>query len=137
MSVAAPARVVWDALAARVPGAQGARAEAYGRLVAAEPRQASGRLFDDGATLPGFTVVEAEPHRFVRLAGRHRFSRYELRFALAEHSGATELTARTLADFPGLPGSLYRLVVIRSGAHRVLVNRMMRAVRRDAERALT
>lgn len=34
-----------------------------------------------GATIAGFGVVEAEPPRQLTLRGRHRFSRYELRFA--------------------------------------------------------
>ncbi|WP_203433046.1 DUF2867 domain-containing protein [Jiangella asiatica] len=131
--VAAPAGAVWSSLAGHLPGAQGAPAAAYARLVAARPRRSSGRLLDIGATLPGFTVVESVPDRYLRLAGQHLFSRYDLCFTLAGESDRTLLTARTLADFPGLRGRLYWLMVIKSSAHRRLMARMLCGVRRDAE----
>ncbi|MFG2058110.1 hypothetical protein ACGFI9_29225 [Micromonospora sp. NPDC048930] len=128
----APVPAVWRALARQVPGAGGGGALA--RLLGAEPRHAAGRLFDPGATLPGFAVAEAVPGRSVRLTGRHRFSRYALVLTLTARPGGTVLSARTYAEFPGLPGRLYRLLVIGSGAHRVLVARMLRTVRRRAAR---
>ena len=50
------------------------------------------------------------------MAGRHRFSRYRLLFALAADSrdGATRLSATTYAAFPGPHGAAYRFVVIGS-----------------------
>ncbi|MGW5361502.1 hypothetical protein [Actinopolymorpha pittospori] len=132
--VSAPALVVWRALLAHFtrPDLSGARALAS--VLAAEPRRASGAALDDGATLPGFVVARAVPGRLLRLSGRHRFSRYAWVFTLAVRSGATTLTARTNAEFPGLHGSVYRGLVISSGAHRAFVTRMLRAVRRAAER---
>jgi hypothetical protein len=67
------------------------------------------------------------------LTGRHRFSRYALILTLAEQPDGTMLCARTQASFPGLHGSLYRALVIGSGAHRVLVRRLLRTIRRSAE----
>ncbi|MCW3840498.1 hypothetical protein ONA70_10365 [Micromonospora yasonensis] len=125
----ASAPAVWHALARQVPGARGG---VLAHLLGAEPRRASGTLLDPGATLPGFAVTEAEPGRHVRLTGRHRFSRYALVFTLSAQPGGTLLSARTYAEFPGLPGRLYRLLVIGSGGHRVLVGRMLRTIGRQA-----
>jgi hypothetical protein len=132
--VFAPAspEAVWRALAGQVPGARGHGGRLLAHVLAAEPRRVTGGLFDLGATLPGFAVTESVPGRLVRLTGRHRFSRYALVFTLTPEPGGTRVSARTYAAFPGLPGRLYRLLVIGSGGHRVLVNRMLRAVRRTA-----
>ena len=129
--VPAPADVVWRCLARQLhPTRPG---EAFALLVGAEPRRATGRRFDEGATLPGFAVAEAVPGQFVRLTGRHHFSRYALVFSLAAQPGGTVLSARSYAQFPGLHGRVYRRLVIGSGAHRVLLTRQLRAVRRRAE----
>jgi len=127
----ASAEDVWEALARQLPGftAEGA----FLRVLGVEPRQAAGRLIEEGAALPGFAVTEAVPGRLVRLAGRHRFSRYSLVLGMRTRPGGTLLSARTYAEFPGLPGRVYRGLVIGSGAHRVLVARMLRDVRRRAE----
>ncbi|WP_319462606.1 hypothetical protein [Micromonospora sp. RTP1Z1] len=133
--VSAPASAVWRALTTQINRSQlaGASAGAYGHLVAAEPRRASGNLPDEGATLPGFRVAEAVPGHLLRLVGRHRFSRHALVFTLVPQSDGTLLSARTDAEFPGLHGRVYRLLVIGSGGHRVLLGRLLHAVRRQAE----
>jgi hypothetical protein len=79
-------------------------------------------------------VAEAVPGRRARLAGRHRFSRYTLDLTLAPAPGGTTLAARTHAEFPGFLGGVYRALVITSGAHHVLVGRLLRTVARRAER---
>lgn len=129
--VDAPADAVWRALARRPPP-PGPATGALVRVLGAEPRRTSGEPFTPGATIPGFRVAAAEPGRRVRLTGRHRFSRYALELTLAEGPDGTTLGARTFAAFPGLRGRAYRLVVIGSGAHRVLVRRMLRGVGRRA-----
>jgi hypothetical protein len=130
--VDAPADAVWRALTRRSPS-PGPAAGALARVLGAEPRRTSGEPFTPGATIPGFRVAAADPGRRVRLTGRHRFSRYALEFTLVEGPGGTTLSARTSAAFPGLRGRTYRLVVIGSGAHRVLVRRMLRGVARRAQ----
>ena len=130
--VAAPADAVWRALTRRSPRRRPAAA-ALVRLLGTEPRTASGDDLAEGATIPGFRVAAVDPGRRVRLAGRHRFSRYALELTLAEAPDGTALTARTFAAFPGLRGRAYRRAVIGSGAHRVLVGRLLRGVRRRAE----
>jgi hypothetical protein len=69
------------------------------------------------------------------LTGEHRFSRYSLTFTLTRRSGATVLSARSHAQFPGLLGKAYRGLVITSQGHQVLVRRLLRSVRRRARSA--
>lgn len=87
-----------------------------------------------GSTIAGFRVVTARPPVELVLAGRHRFSRYEVAGRLEPIDGATtrvHLTSR--ASFPGLGGRLYRLLVVRSGFHVLVVRRLLLAMRRRAE----
>jgi hypothetical protein len=130
--VAAPVAAVWRALRAQLPRFAGN--EAFARVLGAEPRRISGPSLEAGSTLAGFAVARAVPERHVRLVGRHRYSRYALVLDLDERSAETVLVARTYAAFPGLVGGLYRGLVIGSGAHRLLVRRLLRDVRRRAER---
>ncbi|MBA2763741.1 MAG: hypothetical protein H0U42_03545, partial [Thermoleophilaceae bacterium] len=119
---------VWSALARVLRRELGGGAP-LAAVLRCEPSSATpdfaGRL---GQTLPGFRVVEAAPERLLVLAGRHRFSRYRLTFVLDEG----RLRARTHAAFPGLPGRLYRTMVIGSGAHRILTRRLLEQVARQA-----
>jgi hypothetical protein len=130
--VSAPASAVWRSLAGWFAG-QRRIARAYARLVGADPRRASGRLFDEGASVPGFEVTEAEPEQWVRLTGRHLFSRYALVFTVTPSPDGTLLSAQTYAEFPGPHGWVYRRAVIGSGGHRAMVGRMLRAIRDRAE----
>lgn len=132
--VSAPAPAVWRSLTTQLASPRPDGAAALAQLVAAEPRRASGHPLDQGATIPGFAVAEAEPGRLVRLTGHHRFSRYALTFTLVTQPDGTLLSARTDAEFPGPHGWVYRQLVITSGAHRILTVRMLRTVGRRAER---
>lgn len=134
VEVAAPAEAVWRSLGRHLAGAS-ALTERYARAIGARPAQPRGDVLAAGGTIPGFAVEEAVPGKLLRLVGRHRFSTYELAFTLEEESGRTALRAHTDAEFPGLHGRLYRTAVIGSGAHRVLVRRMLRAIGRSAERS--
>jgi hypothetical protein len=126
--VPAPAAVVWRAL---LHQARSLDAPAPMALVlGTEPRHTSGTPFDPGSTIAGFAVAEVEPERLLRLTGRHRFSRYELTFRLSPRPGGTLLAARSNAEFPGPHGFLYRTFVITSGAHRILVRRLLAGIKR-------
>jgi hypothetical protein len=130
--VRAPAPAVWRSLAAQLTRSRmGSGALAH--LLAAQPRRAEGTLFEEGASVPGFKVCEALPAQNVRLTGHHRFSRYALTLTLIGRPEGTMLSARTDAEFPGLRGRLYRGLVIGSGAHTILMKRLLQAVRRRAE----
>jgi hypothetical protein len=131
--VSAPALAVWRSLATVLPGPSGLSAEILACLLGAEPRQAAGTPLDEGATWPGFEVSEATRARLVRLTGRHRFSRYALVLTLDPQPEGMMLSARTYARFPGVHGWVYQQLVIGSGAHRIVVARLLREVRRRAE----
>lgn len=69
------------------------------------------------------------------LEGQHRYSRYGLIFSLEPTKDErTLLRAETRADFPGLTGSVYRTLVIGTRGHVVVVGRLLRAVKKRAER---
>jgi hypothetical protein len=127
--VAASPQAVWEALPAVLPGAA---AGVYARLVGADPARSAGVVPDEGAAVPGFRVEASEPPRRLRLAGRHRFSRYVLEFTLEPAPGGTRLAATSHAAFPGLLGTAYRALVVGSGGHGLVVPAMLRAVGRRA-----
>ncbi|GGR74277.1 hypothetical protein GCM10010169_17680 [Micromonospora fulviviridis] len=132
--VAVPPAAVWRSLGAQFTHHRATGADLLAHLLGTVPRRAGGPPLTEGAAVPGFAVAEAVPGRRLRLAGRHRFSRYVLRFDLADHTGGTLVSARTYAEFPGPHGALYRLLVIGSGGHRLAVRRMLRDIRDRAER---
>ncbi|MFC8952833.1 hypothetical protein ACFT8P_09315 [Streptomyces sp. NPDC057101] len=103
----------------------------YARVVGAVPRRVSGpRPVSEGAEFPGFRVVRVVPGQELALEGRHRFSVYRLVFRINELSdGRSRLRAETLAAFPGAAGRVYRLLVIRSGAHAFGMRRMLAGYR--------
>jgi hypothetical protein len=89
----------------------------------------------DPATVPfGFKLEEATRPQRLSLKGRHLFARYRLAFELAPDHGYTRVRALTWAAFPGLHGKAYRALVIGSGAHRVVVRRMLGRIAAQARR---
>jgi hypothetical protein len=67
------------------------------------------------------------------LEGRHPFSRYALVFVIEPAAARGALVrAQTSAAFPGLAGRAYRALVIGSGAHALIVRRMLRRVAAEA-----
>ncbi|MGH7606013.1 MAG: hypothetical protein ACREME_01625, partial [Gemmatimonadales bacterium] len=122
ITVAAPREVVWGALeryaetslrfGPRNPGAV---------ILGTEPRA-------------GFEVAGRERGKNLTLVGRHRFSRYRLRFELDDiGDGATQLRARTHAAFPGVHGRVYRMLVIGTGAHTAATRHILRSIRRASK----
>lgn len=134
--VAAPAATLWRSIGA-LTGSRHVGAEAYGRLIAVDPPRATGTPLTKGATIPGFLVAEADPEHHLRLTGRHRFSRYTLDLTLTPEASGTRLIARTNAELPGFLGGIYRLLVIESTAHHILVRSLLRTLARRAERDVT
>jgi hypothetical protein len=81
-----------------------------------------------------FAVVRSDAPFRLLLAGEHPFSRYELDFRLtALPDEQTRLVAVTRAAFPGARGRVYRVLVIGSRGHRLLVGRLLRGIRREAQ----
>jgi hypothetical protein len=83
----------------------------------------------------GFAVTEVVPSRLLRLAGRHRFARYQLVFELDQARGGTVLRARSYGEFPGLRGRAYRAAVIGTRGHIVATRHILRSIRRQVESA--
>ncbi|MQY29051.1 hypothetical protein [Nocardia aurantia] len=124
----ASAAAVWAALSDWIIHTGPGTNPFFASLVGARPRSGGGTLPELGATVPGFAVTESVPDDRLTLAGRHRFSRYELSFRLAAGPDGTILSARSSAAFPGPQGLAYRMLVIGSGAHRMIVRRMLRDI---------
>lgn len=104
----------------------------YGRLIGVSPPVASGPWSPDlevGTALPGFVVEEVQRPELLSLRGRHRFSRYRLDVELAPAGPKrSQVWARTWAEFPGVTGALYCNLVVRSGAHRLFVRRLLHRI---------
>jgi len=135
--VNAGAADVWRALVEIMGSAfSGDAATAYARAVGSDDVGDSGpRPLAVGSTIPGFHVTSAIPERELVLVGRHKFSTYELTFRLdADSPGGTRLRAETRAEFPGVAGRAYRLLVIGSRFHAIAVRRLLAGIRRGAER---
>lgn len=116
--IAAPRELVWSALGRYVDSSLclGER-NPLAWLLGTEPRG-------------GFEITPEIPNRRLSLSGRHRFARYLLVFDLADVAdGATLLSARTNADFPGLHGRVYRALVIGTRVHSVATRHMLRSIR--------
>jgi hypothetical protein len=108
----------------------------YARLVGCAECSASGpRPLAEGSTFPGFRVFAATPGRELVLVGRHRFSSYAVIFRLEPAGpGRSRLRAESRAVFPGFAGGLYRLLVIGTGGHVMVMRRLLSAIRRRSER---
>lgn len=110
-------------------------ATAYARAVRCVPSAAGGpRPLAPGSTVPGFRVLSAANGDELVLAGRHVFSTYLLRFAVTpDGSGGSRLVAESRAEFHGVAGRGYRLLVLRTGFHAVSLGHLLRTVKRRAE----
>ena len=134
--VTAGPNAVWQALLRTVDHAfSGAAAERYARIVGCTDLVDSGpRPLAEGSTIPGFHVATATPVSELVLEGHHRFSTYRLIFQVARHDATrTQLRAETWALFPGVTGSAYRLLVVGSGGHRIVVRRLLATIGRGAQ----
>lgn len=118
ITIAAPRDVVWTALCRYAEQAIGF-----------PPHNPMARLL--GTEPPGgFAMTTDEAEHRVRLAGRHRFSRYLLVLELTDGpAGQTVLAAKSWATFPGPHGFVYRTLVVGSRGHVFAVGHMLRAVR--------
>lgn len=134
--VLVPIERTWEALLPVVRRSfTGAGSERRARALRCNPAVAAGEIGEIGSTLPGFAVVRVIEPAVLALQGEHRFSRYGLVFRLEQtRDERTLLRAETRAEFPGLKGRAYRAAVIGTRGHALVVNRILRAVRRRAER---
>lgn len=127
----------WDALLPIVQGSFGGKASSQiARMLGCEQTQRGGDPEHPGATVPGFVVARAIAPTLYALLGAHRFSRYALvlRIDAIDDGDRSRLRAETRAEFPGVKGRAYRALVIGTRGHVLVVHRLLRAVKRRAER---
>jgi hypothetical protein len=133
----AGAEEVWTSLGATLDATLSRPWSAVVGLVlgCADTRASGPRPLSAGSTLPGFHVVGAVPGALLALEGAHRYSTYALVFRLERADGRwIRLRAESRATFPGVAGGIYRLLVVRTGGHRIAVRRLLAAIKHRAER---
>jgi hypothetical protein len=137
VEIAASAEQVWDALISVMSGVtEGRSGEPLARALGCAQTEAEGEPGEIGSTIPGFVVTRSIRPAVLALMGQHRFSRYALIFSIVEKpSGLVLLGAQTRAEFPGRRGRVYRGLVIGTRGHVLVTTRILRAVRKRAERA--
>lgn len=135
--VLAPVEDVWRALLPVLAGSfSRGPSQRAARALGCAQTEASGPIDVIGSTLPGFMVVRVIEPAAIALQGSHRFARYGLIFDLEPTKDEqTLLRAETRAAFPGLKGRAYRALVIGTRGHVLVVNRILRAAKRRAEKA--
>ena len=128
IEIDAPPERVWDALV-QEPPADGRLQRLGAALLGCRERRAHGPPGERGSTLVGFRVEEAIPPSRLALTGAHRFSTYALTFDIEPASGGgARLTATTDAVF----FAPYRALVVGTGMHARLTDRMLARIRRRA-----
>lgn len=134
--IAASPQPTWEAMLKIVAKVgEERRSRAIAKSLHCTPPVAEGKWGEIGSTVPGFLVTRAVAPAVLALMGEHRFSRYALIFRIVErHSGLTECSAETRAEFPGGKGRIYRGLVIGSHGHVVVTNSILRTIRKLAER---
>jgi hypothetical protein len=138
IEIDAPADAAWEALfptLGRVFDGPLARRVASG--LGCRETAASGDLRHPGGTLPGFIVSRAIVPVMLALLGEHRYSRYGLLFRIDLLPGQrSRVRAETRASFPGFKGRLYKVAVIGTRGHVLVVRSILRAIKARAERSL-
>lgn len=127
----------WTALTAVMAGATPKPGIAVDMMLRPDPGTLTGDWTDVRAdnTIVGFRVTEARPNQRLALAGKHNFSRYRLVFDMETvENELVVLHARSWGEFPGVPGRIYRGLVIGTGGHRLVMSMMLRRIKRQAER---
>lgn len=132
----APQEAAWDALLPALRRGFGGRlAKRIATRLGCRETETAGDPLHPGATLPGFVVARVVPPTLYALLGAHRFSRYALVFSIDRLGRERAIVrAETRAEFPGTRGRAYRELVIGTRGHVLVVRRLLRAVKRRAER---
>lgn len=137
VEVDAPAEACWAALFPTLEQSFNSRfARKYALKVGAQETTATGDLHHPGGTLPGFTVTRAIAPVMLALAGEHLHAKYAIVFKVDLLPGQrSRIRLETRAQFQGTKGRLYKVGVIGSGGHVVLVRRLLRSIKRRAEKS--
>lgn len=139
IEVDAPAEATWAALFPTLEASFDSRhARRYAERLETKVTGAMGDLHHPGGTLPGFTVTRAIAPVMLALAGEHKFAKYAIVFRIDLLPGQRScVRLETRAQFLGKRGRLYRAGVIGTRGHVIVVNRMLRTIKRRAERSAT
>ena len=136
IEIDAPAELAWAALFPSIEAAFATSlAHRYTEHVGALETEAHGDLHHPGGTLPGFTVTRAIAPVMLAMAGEHRFAKYAIVFRIdlmAAQRSCVRLETR--AEFKGGRGRLYRAAVIGTRGHVLMAHRILRRIKRRAER---
>lgn len=138
IDVDAPAEVTWEALFPTLERSfDSSFSRRYSRYVEAGETTSRGDLHHPGGTLPGFCVTRSIAPVMLALAGCHRYAKYAVVFRIDLLPGQRScVRIETRAEFLGRRGRLYRFGVIGTRLHVIVVNRMLRAIKRRAERGV-
>ncbi|HEX2128545.1 MAG TPA: hypothetical protein VHF58_04960 [Solirubrobacterales bacterium] len=136
--IAASPDQVWDALLETVGDFTGDRGGSrIAGALGCEQTDRAGKPGRIGSTVPGFVVTRSVRPAVLALMGAHRFARYALVFQISETPlEPVILSAVTRAEFPGRRGRAYRLAVIGTRGHVVVLRSVLHTVRKKAERAV-
>ncbi len=138
IEVEAPAEATYAALFPTLESALGGRfAHSYCERVGAIETEAHGDLHHPGGTLPGFTVARAIAPVMLALDGEHRYAKYAVVFRIDLLPGQrSRVRLETRARFAPRRGRLYKAAVLGTRGHVIIVNRMLRSIKRRAERSV-
>lgn len=136
IEIEAPAEAAWAALFPLLSRSLNGRlARRTARLLDCRDQIAEGDLRHPGGTLPGFVVARSVAPVMLALMGVHRFSRYALVIRIDLLPGQRcRVRAETRAQFPGAKGIAYRAGVIGTRMHSIVVRRLLRSLKRGAEK---
>ena len=137
IEVDAPAEATWAALFPTLEKSFNSPfARRYSRKVGARETDAHGDLHHPGGALPGFIVCRSIAPVMLALVGEHAFSKYAVVFRIDLLPGQrSRVRLETRAEFYGARGRIYRIAVIGTRFHVLAVNRLLRSIRRAAERS--
>ena len=135
IDVEAPAEATYAALFPTMESALGSKfSRSYCERIGALETEAHGDLHHPGGTLPGFTVTRAIAPVMLALAGEHKYAKYAVVFRIDLLPGQrSRVRLETRAEFAAGKGKLYKAAVLGTRGHIIIVNRMLRSIKRRAE----
>lgn len=135
IEVEAPAEAAYAALFPTLESALGSKfSHSYCEHVGAAETEAHGDLHHPGGTLPGFTVIRAIAPVMLALTGEHKYAKYAVVFRIDLLPGQrSRVRLETRAQFAPGKGRLYKAAVLSTRGHIIIVNRMLRSIKRRAE----
>jgi hypothetical protein len=132
--VRAPPTRVWENLGDVIVSFFAVSSDVIAYAMDVSPKHLTGSFPLEGSSIVGFRVSISRPPEELVLNGRHRSSTYLLRFLIGTlPNGSSSLRAQSYAVFPGLSGSLYRMLVIGTRAHIFAVRYLLKTVKKHSE----